>query len=92
MTALDGVGFSGLGELFQRIGARGLEHPVTRAGVVRIGDDQRACDELREQIDHGEFVDRLVGRDRLRRPPSVKPPAKTASRRNTTRSCSESSP
>ncbi len=64
MATLDGVGFSGLGELFQRVEARGLEHPVARAGIVRIGDDQRACDELREQVGHGEFIDRLVGRDR----------------------------
>ena len=92
MAASDGVGFSGLGELFQRIGARGLEQPVTRAGIVRIGDDQRA---LRRVARAGRS--RRIRRSPRRTRPTaaasnVKPPTKIASRRNTMRSCSESSP
>ena len=90
MPTLDGVDLAGFGELLQRVGARRLQQPVARAGIVRIGDDQRARHELREQVDHREFVDRT----RRTRPhaaaSSVKPPAKTASRRSTTRSCSAS--
>ena len=64
MTVPDCAGFSSLVEFLQGIGARGVEQPVTRASRSRVGDEQRTRDQLREHVDHREFVDRLVGCDR----------------------------
>ena len=64
MPTFDDVDFAGFGEIFQRVGSRGLEQPVTRFGPACIGKDHRACNELGEQIGDCLFVDRGVGHDR----------------------------
>ena len=56
-------GFSHFGEFLQRIGAGGLEQSVARINSARVGNDQRARHELREQVDNGERVDGRIGGD-----------------------------
>jgi hypothetical protein len=55
--------FAGRGKLAQRVGPRRFEQPVAVPGRIRVRDDERPRDEVRQEVDHGEFVDRLVGSD-----------------------------
>src|SRR5690349_24545997 len=63
MPAPDGVQFAGFDELFSRVRANRLEQSISRLTDFHIGDDQRARNELRYEVDHRVFVDSFVGRD-----------------------------
>ena len=65
VTRPDRVGLAGLAELFQRVLAHRLQHPVSRTAAAVFGDDKRLVDEQGELIEH---LVALAHRHRRRRP------------------------
>ena len=85
------VFLAGLGKPLEPVLAHGLEQAVAHPGLGALGDHQRLVDQRSEQIEHPLGLDPARRRRPPRRPRGVKPPAKTARRRSSACSGSESS-
>jgi hypothetical protein len=63
MPPFDFVDLASFGEFLQPVGASRLQHPIARIARSRIGDDQRALNQPRQEIDDCESVDGRIGGD-----------------------------
>ena len=98
------AGLPALAQALARVLADRLQHPVARRLLLLVDEHERLVDEPREQVQHLEGRRKEEEEAGPRIPPSrsfreqtasaassVHPPAKTLSRRSSTRSCSVSS-